>query len=312
MNNKELFFNSFEWPNKPSLEGFVDKMNSPVRWMFGGRTYKWIQEPSAQDLTVEKPSSALRVLGTLITLVTLPIFLLFQIVAIPTKLCSGNKELKAKALRAEQTQLFEEKIALFRQKFGAPNVAAREDHGAQIAAAQQGNLEICQWFFKDGLPEGWKDIFTQAAIHGHLPILEFMNTKGIAKEIALMKSQSKNQACSWTEDFCKNVIEKSKNPEKLVSTLDWLRKHNFPLNEKTCAAAAKAGLLEVLKWLWAKGCPWNENTCIEATRENHIDVLEWAMNHGCYWSAESYLETVKRGIAEVSAKLDYVESRISK
>ena len=49
-----------------------------------------------------------------------------------------------------------------------------------------------------------------------------------------------------------------------VALLRWARENGCPWDERTCAAAAAAGNLEVLQWTREHGCPWDEKTCAAA------------------------------------------------
>ena len=61
----------------------------------------------------------------------------------------------------------------------------------------------------------------------------------------------------------------------------------FPLDESTCAAAARGGHLEVLKWLRSQDdpCPWDEETCYCAALGGHLEVLHWlrSQEDPCPW-----------------------------
>ena len=64
---------------------------------------------------------------------------------------------------------------------------------------------------------------------------------------------------------------------KSVSLLAWARENGCPWDERTCAAAAAAGNLEVLKWAREHGCPWDERTCAAAATGGHREVLQWVL-----------------------------------
>ena len=66
-----------------------------------------------------------------------------------------------------------------------------------------------------------------------------------------------------------------------VALLRWARENGCPWDERTCAAAAAAGNLEVLQWARAHGCPWDKETCGAAAKGGHIEVLQWALENSC-------------------------------
>ena len=45
-----------------------------------------------------------------------------------------------------------------------------------------------------------------------------------------------------------------------VALLRWARANGCPWDERTCAAVAAGGNLEVLKWARENGCPWDKST----------------------------------------------------
>ncbi len=88
--NIGLCFDVIERKNQPLKDRIVDIINTPFRWAFGGYTYRSVRgDPS--DLGIdfaykkEKPSIPLRILGTIISLLALPILLPFQIITLQTK-----------------------------------------------------------------------------------------------------------------------------------------------------------------------------------------------------------------------------------
>ena len=66
-----------------------------------------------------------------------------------------------------------------------------------------------------------------------------------------------------------------------VALLRWARENGCPWDERTCAAAAAAGNLEVLKWAREHGCPWDERTCAAAAAGQYLEVLQWALENSC-------------------------------
>ena len=84
-----------------------------------------------------------------------------------------------------------------------------------------------------------------------------------------------------------------------VALLRWARENGCPWDERTCAAAAAAGNLEVLQWAREHGCPWDEGTCWAAAVGGHLEMLQWAREHGCPWDKETCGAAAKGGHIEV-------------
>ena len=66
-----------------------------------------------------------------------------------------------------------------------------------------------------------------------------------------------------------------------VALLRWARANGCPWDERTCAAVAAGGNLEVLKWARENGCPWDSWTCESAAEGGQLEVLKWARENGC-------------------------------
>ncbi len=71
-------------------------------------------------------------------------------------------------------------------------------------------------------------------------------------------------------------------PWRHFELLKWARANGAPWEDaQVCAAAARAGRLDVLEWLRAEGCPWN-SIVIDAGLENgHFELCCWALANGC-------------------------------
>lgn len=71
-----------------------------------------------------------------------------------------------------------------------------------------------------------------------------------------------------------------------LARLEWARSRGCPLPPSTCAAAARAGRLDVLRELRRLGCPWlngAQGVCAQAALGGHIDTLRWSRANGCPW-----------------------------
>ena len=53
--------------------------------------------------------------------------------------------------------------------------------------------------------------------------------------------------------------------------LQWAHAVGYPLDEMTCAHAARGGNLEVLQWARANGCPWDKKTRVLAARKGYVE-----------------------------------------
>jgi hypothetical protein len=73
-----------------------------------------------------------------------------------------------------------------------------------------------------------------------------------------------------------------------VALLAWAKGcAGFPWTEKTCAAVARGGNLEVLQWAMGHDCPTDAATCLAAARGGHLTLLQWMHEQypPCLWKA---------------------------
>ena len=86
--------------------------------------------------------------------------------------------------------------------------------------------------------------------------------------------------CHLSEAMAEQCAARSADPR----LLDELRTRGVVLSARTCAAAARAGRLEVLRRLRRElSVPWDVETCRQAAGEGHLELLRWAVEHGAAW-----------------------------
>ncbi|CAB9506500.1 ankyrin repeat protein [Seminavis robusta] len=84
-----------------------------------------------------------------------------------------------------------------------------------------------------------------------------------------------------------------------LELLKWAQQNGCPWDKATCSAAACGGHLELLKWARENGCPWDEETCWYAARHGHLELLKWARQHGCPWNEETCSSAARGGHLEL-------------
>ena len=91
--------------------------------------------------------------------------------------------------------------------------------------------------------------------------------------------RSQDPPCPWGVD----VTEAAASTD--LKTLQWLRGQQppCPWNMQTCAAAARAGKLEILVWLRAQDppCPWSGTSFEAAAHQPNAEILTWLHEAGC-------------------------------
>ena len=74
----------------------------------------------------------------------------------------------------------------------------------------------------------------------------------------------------------------NKDKTKAVQMVKWLRQHDIPWKEDSCADFAEYDDLELLKWIRNEGCPWNNERIISiAARNGNMGILEYCIEKGC-------------------------------
>jgi hypothetical protein len=185
------------------------------------------------------------------------------------------------------------------------------DEEAFSGAALNGNLAMFQWlydlpsldfyrysddesdFSDDGhfnppdvlsarryVPWNYK-IYENAALHGHLPIIEW----------ALSKEKSPPQVGSMCSQAALNGH---------LHVLKWALSKNFAWDTSTASNAAKNGHLEILKWLHINGCRLNASACAKAAKNGHLLTLQWLRTNNCPWDDSTLFQVARFGHEEVA------------
>ena len=89
---------------------------------------------------------------------------------------------------------------------------------------------------------------------------------------------AKTNRCPWEARTCALAAKHG-----LVEALQWARENDCPWDERTCTQAAWYGQLEALMWAREYGCPWDLKTCQGAAGGGHLNVLQWAREQDCPW-----------------------------
>ena len=118
-------------------------------------------------------------------------------------------------------------------------------------------------------------------VHKHTTVTDtkedIFRVPTFVRSVALLRWAREN-GCPWDQRTCAAVAAGGN-----LEVLKWARENGCPWDERTCANAAKYGCLEVLEWLRKNGCPWDGLTCARAALGGHLEVLKWAHENGCPW-----------------------------
>jgi len=94
-----------------------------------------------------------------------------------------------------------------------------------------------------------------------------------------------------------------RNVVLFMAPSDYLKKINtqasIPCDFRPCAAAAKAGNLELLQELRETGHPWNAECAQAAAWNGHLHVLQWLQQCGCPFDRTAYEAATKAGRCDV-------------
>lgn len=140
-------------------------------------------------------------------------------------------------------------------------------------AASEGHLEVLQWARHHGGCEWDEGTCSAAAAGGHLEVLQWL--------------RSQDPPCPWNGDVPAETAE-----EGYLHIVRWALTHGCPVDERTCAYAARSGHLDIVIWcrrgclreswnLEAIPCPWNHHSYVYACHSGHEDVCEWLEKNDC-------------------------------
>ncbi len=270
MKNIDLYLTKYEWKEKPFLDQIVDTLNAPVRWAFGGHTITWLKNPEAlafqegELFKEESPSTRLRILGGVITAFALPLFLLFQLLVIPTKWRAAN-----------QKQL---RVLLFARQISKPSNEPRSTRwGLQLPTLDNLPPDVLNHIYSKFLRR--EEAFPSRFINKRFANLALLKKTGVKAAI--------RDAFEYVSD---------RGTHRLV---EWYHQYlHYPFTARSMLIAAKRGNLNMMKWLHAKGCPWG-NACANAAEGGHLAVLQWARANGCKWDEYTGYMAASRGHLEV-------------
>ena len=116
-------------------------------------------------------------------------------------------------------------------------------------------------------------------------------------------ARAQDPPCPWDENVCINAAQGADGspgvpansigpgapsvPWRHFELLKWARTNGAPWEDpRVCAAAARAGRLDVLLWLRAEGCPWNSIVIDAGLEGEHLELCCWALANGCPHDAE--------------------------
>ncbi len=321
MNRINLYLTKYEWQEKPLIDRMVDTLNTPVRWAFGGHSITWLKNPLYLVFKEEEPATPLRILGGVITVLVLPIFLILQLLVIPTKWRDANVKLATHLANVKEAMV----LGLARLKFGRYR---EEDNN--VNTTQNQNLHDTHE--KNNVESGSASMVLQAPTLNGLPldILNYMYGKFFKPEEAfpsrficrrfanlqvLKKTGIKDAAVvyavnqrfthlvEWFHEnlnypFTARLCAAASRSGNLV-LLKWLRQKGCPWDTSTCEAAAFGGYLEILRWAHLNRCPWDEMTSASAAGRGHLEILQWARANGCWWNSLTCAGAAQGGHLEI-------------
>jgi len=129
--------------------------------------------------------------------------------------------------------------------------------------AHYDDLPLLQWARDQGFSMN-KNVNLYAALHGNLPILEWL----------------------WGQDL---LVRDEYSLEMAVRIghlhiLKWAWEHGL-ITLTPCIEifAARSSNLEMLQWLYERGCRWHSSSSMDAAHAGQLEVLQWLRMHGCPW-----------------------------
>jgi hypothetical protein len=134
-------------------------------------------------------------------------------------------------------------------------------------------------------------------VHKHTTVTDtkedIFRVPTFVRSVALLRWAREN-GCPWDERTCAAVAAGGN-----LEVLKWARENGCPWDEETCASAAEGGHLDILKWARENSCPWDEWTCAYAAGGGHLEVLKWARENSCPWDEHTCYNAADGGHLEV-------------
>ena len=136
--------------------------------------------------------------------------------------------------------------------------------------AERGHLDILKYAHTNGLMDLTSrqvDVCSGAAFHGHVPIIEWLESNKLPLNI---KACAKGAAAGGQ-----------------LHILQWARQKGCQWEAAIFSFAAGSGHMPTLQWLKDTGCPWDKDACAYAATSGHLVALQWLKANGCPWDARA-------------------------
>lgn len=186
-------------------------------------------------------------------------------------------------------------LAALNRDFGTLGWILSEGRCPQVqalctAVAGWNLLDVLRWARARDPPCPWSaETLAAAALIGAFDIVRWARTQ--------------DPPCPWDATVCINAAQGAGGglgvpvlalgpdapsvPWRHFELLKWARANGAPwADERVCAAAARAGRLDILQWLRDEGCPWNSIVIDAGLEGQHLELCCWALANGCPDDAE--------------------------
>jgi hypothetical protein len=183
----------------------------------------------------------------------------------------------------------------------------RFDGETYLYAAEGNQLATIDWMRAHGIEWG-QELHYGAASKGHLAIMEYVESKGLAPTDPLIAATATRnghlEVLKWlaakkypfdTEVSARAIMSEHKE----IAT--WVIESKLPCAERTCMAAASTGDLELLKRLRADGYAWDSATIVYSIKK-HPECAVWAWQNGCPDIEADEDEDIQKLMAEMRAQ----------
>ncbi len=186
-----------------------------------------------------------------------------------------------------------------------------EERGCDLAgcvhsAAEGGHLPILEWL-------NTKDVYwcgqETAAKNGHLLVLQWLVRKMGPTELAQVPAAAAHGghlevlkwACAngWSLDTFKKQVWTYAAFNGHLHILEWVWGQGYPCDEWTIHELAREGNLKVLQWVYDHGYPVNHIAFEQAAESGHMHVLRWLQEKDCPRSEMGFKGAAIRGRLEV-------------
>ena len=180
------------------------------------------------------------------------------------------------------------------------------------------HVDLIHWvYMKANCPMNGRTV-RSAAARGCVPVLEWMESKGMAHHFGITQVSAAAQnghidALEWMKERNYLIFDDLIGVHRAacaaacgsgqLETVQWFVGNGTCPNVNASNAAAKGGHMDVLKFVLANGASLSSDTCMSAALGGHLHIIKWLRDplraNQCPWNISTSWAAVLSGSLEV-------------